>query len=527
MLRRITLLFDGCKTKETIWVYTQVFYDRVFYDTVFHMAITNILNMYFNYIRKCAMIATRKSMSGFNRMLKCYFSYPGYTRTAQPRVNRIQEECTMGMTMSQKILAHAAGLERVAAGDLIMANLDMVLANDITGPVSIKEMDKFTKKGVFDKNKIALVPDHFSPNKDIQSAQNCKCMREFACSNKITHFYEVGQMGIEHALLPEKGIVTAGDTVIGADSHTCTYGALGAFSTGVGSTDAAVGMAYGKAWFKVPSALKFVLTGKPAPWISGKDIILHIIGMIGVDGALYKSMEFTGDGIAWLSMDDRFTIANMAIEAGGKNGIFPVDEKTIAYIEAHMSPEKKDAFEKTGQKPYRIFEADADAEYDETYVIDLSTLKPTVSFPHLPENTHTIDQVGDIKIDQVVIGSCTNGRLEDLKIAAEVLKGRKVADGLRVIIIPATQQVYLDAMEAGYIKTFIEAGAIVSTPTCGPCLGGYMGILAEHERCVSTTNRNFVGRMGHVTSEIYLASPAVAAASAVTGKISGPAELGL
>ncbi len=522
MLRRITLLFDGCKTKETIWVYTQVFYDMVF-----HIAITNILNMYFNYIRKCAMIATRKSMSGFNRMLKCYFSYPGYTRTAQPRVNRIQEECTMGMTMSQKILAHAAGLERVAAGDLIMANLDMVLANDITGPVSIKEMDKFTKKGVFDKNKIALVPDHFSPNKDIQSAQNCKCMREFACSNKITHFYEVGQMGIEHALLPEKGIVTAGDTVIGADSHTCTYGALGAFSTGVGSTDAAVGMAYGKAWFKVPSALKFVLTGKPAPWISGKDIILHIIGMIGVDGALYKSMEFTGDGIAWLSMDDRFTIANMAIEAGGKNGIFPVDEKTIAYIEAHMSPEKKEAFEKTGQKPYRIFEADADAEYDETYVIDLSTLKPTVSFPHLPENTHTIDQVGDIKIDQVVIGSCTNGRLEDLKIAAEVLKGRKVADGLRVIIIPATQQVYLDAMEAGYIKTFIEAGAIVSTPTCGPCLGGYMGILAEHERCVSTTNRNFVGRMGHVTSEIYLASPAVAAASAVTGKISGPAELGL
>lgn len=433
----------------------------------------------------------------------------------------------MGMTMSQKILAHAAGLSQVAAGDLIMANLDMVLANDITGPVSIHEMDKFERKGVFDKDKIALVPDHFSPNKDIKSAQNCKCMREFAHANHITHFYEVGQMGIEHALLPEKGIVTAGDTVIGADSHTCTYGAMGAFSTGVGSTDAAVGMAYGKAWFKVPSAIKFELTGKPAPWISGKDIILHIIGMIGVDGALYRSMEFTGDGIKYLSMDDRFTIANMAIEAGGKNGIFPVDEKTIEYIESHMSDRMREEYEKTGVPPYKIFEADGDASYDETYVIDLSTLKPTVAFPHLSENTHTIDAVGDIQIDQVVIGSCTNGRLEDLEIAAKVLKGRKVAPGLRVIVIPATQKIYMDAMEAGYLKTFIEAGAIVSTPTCGPCLGGYMGILAEHERCVSTTNRNFVGRMGHVTSEIYLASPAVAAASAVTGKISGPEALGL
>lgn len=433
----------------------------------------------------------------------------------------------MGMTMTQKILAHAAGLDEVKAGQLIMANLDMVLANDITGPVAIQEMDKFNKKGVFDKDKIALIPDHFSPNKDIKSAQNCKCMRDFAHCNHITHFYEVGEMGIEHALLPEKGIVTAGDTVIGADSHTCTYGALGAFSTGVGSTDAAAGMSTGKAWFKVPSAIKFVLTGKPAKWVSGKDIILHIIGMIGVDGALYRSMEFTGDGIAHLSMDDRFTIANMAIEAGGKNGIFPVDDVTVEYIEAHMNPARREACQKAGIPAYTVYEADEDAEYDETYVIDLSQLKPTVAFPHLPENTHTIDEVGDIAIDQVVIGSCTNGRLEDIKTAAEILKGRKVAKGLRVIVIPATQQVYLDAMKAGYIQTFIEAGAIVSTPTCGPCLGGYMGILADHERCVSTTNRNFVGRMGHVTSEIYLASPAVAAASAVTGKISGPSDLGL
>lgn len=433
----------------------------------------------------------------------------------------------MGMTMTQKILAHAAGLNEVKAGQLIMAKLDMVLANDITGPVAIHEMEKFEKKGVFDKDKIALIPDHFSPNKDIKSAQNCKCMRDFAHCNHITHFYEVGEMGIEHALLPEKGIVTAGDTVIGADSHTCTYGALGAFSTGVGSTDAAAGMSTGKAWFKVPSAIKFVLTGRPSKWVSGKDIILHIIGLIGVDGALYRSMEFTGDGIAHLSMDDRFTIANMAIEAGGKNGIFPVDETAVKYIEEHMNPARYEACKKAGVPAYTIYEADDDAEYDETYVIDLSTLKSTVAFPHLPENTHTIDEVGDIDIDQVVIGSCTNGRLEDLAAAAEVLKGRKVKKGLRVIVIPATQQIYLDAMKAGYIQTFIEAGAIVSTPTCGPCLGGYMGILAEHERCVSTTNRNFVGRMGHVTSEIYLASPAVAAASAVTGKISGPEALGL
>lgn len=433
----------------------------------------------------------------------------------------------MGMTMTQKILAHAAGLDKVEAGQLIMAKLDMVLANDITGPVAINEMAKFDKEGVFDKDKIALIPDHFSPNKDIKSAQNCKCMRDFAHCHDITHFYEVGEMGIEHALLPEKGIVTAGDTVIGADSHTCTYGAIGAFSTGVGSTDAAVGMSSGKAWFKVPSAIKFELTGKPAKWISGKDIILHIIGMIGVDGALYRSMEFTGDGIQYLSMDDRFTIANMAIEAGGKNGIFPVDELAVKYIEEHMNPARKAACEAAGIAPYTIYEADEDAVYDETYVIDLSTLKSTVAFPHLPENTYTIDAIDNIEIDQVVIGSCTNGRLDDLKVAAEILKGRKVKKGLRVIVIPATQQIYLDAMAAGYIQTFIEAGAIVSTPTCGPCLGGYMGILAEEERCVSTTNRNFVGRMGHVTSEIYLASPAVAAASAVTGKISGPSELGL
>ncbi len=433
----------------------------------------------------------------------------------------------MGMTMTQKILAHAAGLESVEAGQLIMAKLDLVLANDITGPVAINEMEKFDKDGVFNKNKIALIPDHFSPNKDIKSAQNCKCMRDFAHCHGITHFYEVGEMGIEHALLPEKGIVAAGDTVIGADSHTCTYGAIGAFSTGVGSTDAAAGMSTGQAWFKVPSAIKFVLTGKPAPWISGKDIILHIIGMIGVDGALYRSMEFVGDGIQYLSMDDRFTIANMAIEAGGKNGIFPVDDLAVKYIEDHINPVRKADYEAAGRPLYTVYEADEDAVYDETYVIDLSTLKPTVAFPHLPENTHTIDEIDDITIDQVVIGSCTNGRLDDLKIAAEILKGRKVAKGLRVIVIPATQQIYLDAMKAGYIQTFIEAGAIVSTPTCGPCLGGYMGILAEHERCVSTTNRNFVGRMGHVTSEIYLASPAVAAASAVTGKISGPSDLGL
>ncbi len=419
----------------------------------------------------------------------------------------------MGMTMTQKILAAAAGLPSVEAGQLIEADLDLVLGNDITSPVAIHEMDKMKVDGVFNKDKIALVPDHFVPNKDIKSAEHCKCVREFARKNEITNYFEVGQMGIEHALLPEKGLTVAGDVIIGADSHTCTYGALGAFSTGVGSTDMAAGMATGKAWFKVPSAIKFVLTGKPNKWVSGKDVILHIIGMIGVDGALYKSMEFVGDGIKNLSMDDRFTIANMAIEAGGKNGIFPVDDIAEAYMKEHSTRE------------YTIYEADEDAVYDETYVIDLSTLKSTVAFPHLPENTKTIDNVGDIKIDQVVIGSCTNGRLDDLRIAAEVLQGRKVADGIRVIIIPATQAIYLKAMEEGLLKTFIEAGAVVSTPTCGPCLGGYMGILAEGERCVSTTNRNFVGRMGHVKSEIYLASPAVAAASAITGKITDPADL--
>ena len=418
--------------------------------------------------------------------------------------------------MTQKILAAAAGLEKVEAGQLIEANLDLVLGNDITSPVAIKEMDKFTTKGVFDKDKIALVPDHFVPNKDIKSAEHCKCVREFARKNEITNYFEVGEMGIEHALLPEKGLTVAGDVIIGADSHTCTYGALGAFSTGVGSTDMAAGMATGKAWFKVPSAIKFNLVGKPSKWVSGKDVILHIIGKIGVDGALYKSMEFTGDGIANLSMDDRFTIANMAIEAGGKNGIFPVDNLAEDYMKEHS------------KRAYKIFEADEDAVYDEEYTIDLSELRPTVSFPHLPENTHTIDEIrkmDKISVDQVVIGSCTNGRLDDLRTAAKVLKGRHVAKGMRCIVIPATQAIYMQAMEEGLLKIFIEAGAIVSTPTCGPCLGGYMGILAEGERCVSTTNRNFVGRMGHVKSEIYLASPAVAAASAVTGKISAPDEL--
>ena len=420
----------------------------------------------------------------------------------------------MGMTMTQKILAAHAGLSEVKAGQLIEADLDLVLGNDITSPVAIHEMDKMTVKTVFDKDKIALVPDHFVPNKDIKSAEHCKCVREFAAKHDITNYFEVGQMGIEHALLPEQGLTVAGDVIIGADSHTCTYGALGAFSTGVGSTDMAAGMVTGKAWFKVPSAIKFNIVGEKAPYISGKDVILHIIGMIGVDGALYKSMEFVGDGIKNLTMDDRFTIANMAIEAGGKNGIFPVDEKAIAYMEEHST------------KKYTVYEADEDAVYDEEYTIDLSTLKSTVAFPHLPENTHTIDEIDPaLKIDQVVIGSCTNGRIDDLRCAAEILKGRKVAKGMRLIVIPATQAIYLQAMEEGLLKIFIEAGGVVSTPTCGPCLGGYMGILAENERCVSTTNRNFVGRMGHVTSEIYLASPAVAAASAITGHISDPAKL--
>ena len=418
----------------------------------------------------------------------------------------------MGMTMTQKILARRAGLPSVKAGQLIEADLDLVLGNDITAPVAIKEMNRFRKEGVFDKDKIALVPDHFVPAKDIKSAENCKCVREFAHRNKITNYFEVGQMGIEHALLPEQGLVAPGDVIIGADSHTCTYGALGAFSTGVGSTDMAAGMATGKAWFKVPSAIQFHLTGKLSPKVSGKDVILHIIGMIGVDGALYQSMEFTGPGVGALSMDDRFTISNMAIEAGGKNGIFPVDEKTLAYEKEHGAAEGV------------IFEADSDAEYEKTYEINLSEIKPTVSFPHLPENAKTFDEIPEIRIDQVVIGSCTNGRISDLRSAAAILKGRHVAEGMRCIVIPATNRIYLEALKEGLIETFIEAGAVVSTPTCGPCLGGYMGILAAGERCVSTTNRNFVGRMGDTTSEIYLASPATAAASAIAGVIADPSS---
>lgn len=419
----------------------------------------------------------------------------------------------MGMTMTQKILAAHAGLESVTAGQLINAKLDMVLGNDVTSPVAINEMNKFGKDTVFDKTRISLVMDHFTPNKDIQSAQNCKQVREFAKKHGILHYYDVGKMGIEHALLPEQGIVTCGDCIIGADSHTCTYGALGAFSTGVGSTDMAAGMITGMAWFKVPSAIKVVVTGDKPEYISGKDVILNIIGRIGVDGALYKSLEFCGSGIKNLSMDDRLTIANMAIECGAKNGIFPVDEVTLEYVNGRSLRE------------YKVFEADEDAQYDETITVDLSTLRPTVAFPHLPENTKTIDEVPEIKIDQVVIGSCTNGRMEDMRTAASILKGKKVADGVRVIVIPATQQIYLDCIKEGLTEIFIEAGAIVSTPTCGPCLGGHMGILAKGERAVSTSNRNFVGRMGHTESEIYLASPAVAAASAVAGYIADPAKI--
>ena len=415
----------------------------------------------------------------------------------------------MAMTMTQKILARHAGLDSVSAGQLIEANLDLTLANDITGPVAIREMEKAGFEKVFDRAKIALVMDHFAPNKDIKSAQQCLECREFARKHDIINFYDVGEMGVEHALLPEKGLTAPGELIIGADSHTCTYGALGAFSTGVGSTDLAAGMATGKAWFKVPSAIKFVLKGKKAPWISGKDVILHIIGRIGVDGALYQSMEFTGEGVHELSMDDRFTICNMAIEAGAKNGIFPVDDKTMEYIKGRVDRE------------VTAFDADADAEYTATYEIDLSALRPTVACPHLPENTRTVDELGRIEIQQSVIGSCTNGRIEDMRIAAEILKGRHV----RTIVIPATQEVYLQCIEEGLAKIFIQAGAIVSTPTCGPCLGGHMGILAQGERSVSTTNRNFVGRMGHITSEIYLASPAVAAASAVKGYICAPEDL--
>lgn len=416
----------------------------------------------------------------------------------------------MGMTMTQKILADHAGLDKVVAGQLIEANLDMVLGNDVTSPVAINEMNKFGRTSVFDKTRISLVMDHFTPNKDIQSAENCKQVREFAKKNDILHYYDVGNMGIEHALLPEQGIVTCGDCIIGADSHTCTYGALGAFSTGVGSTDMAAGMVTGKAWFKVPSAIKVVITGKKAPCISGKDVILHLIGRIGVDGALYKSLEFTGDGIKELSMDDRLCIANMAIEGGAKNGIFPVDDITLEYVKDRSLRE------------YKVYEADEDAEYDSVVEIDLSTLKPTVACPHLPENTKTVDELDKLEIDQVVIGSCTNGRMEDMRIAASILKGKKIAKGIRCIVIPATQSIYLQCIKEGLAEIFVEAGAIVSTPTCGPCLGGHMGILAAGERAVSTSNRNFVGRMGHTKSEIYLASPAVAAASALAGYIADP-----
>lgn len=419
----------------------------------------------------------------------------------------------MGMTMSQKILAAHAGLDKVEAGQLIMANLDMVLGNDITSPVAINEFEKAGFSSVFDNKKISMVMDHFAPNKDIKAAQQTKQSRTFANKYDILNFYDAGEMGIEHTLLPDKGIVAAGELIIGADSHTCTYGAIGAFSTGVGSTDMAAGMATGRAWFKVPSAMKFEIVGKKGKYISGKDVILHIIGMIGVDGALYRSMEFTGPGIAELTMDDRFTIANMAIEAGGKNGIFPVDEKTVEYMKGRVN------------RPYKVYEADPDAEYEKTYTIDLSTLKPTVSFPHLPENTRTIDNVGEVKIDQVVIGSCTNGRISDMETAANILKGKKVAPGIRVIVIPATQEIFKECMVRGWASIFVDAGCVFSTPTCGPCLGGYMGILAEGERCISTTNRNFIGRMGHVDSEVYLASPAVAAASALTGYITDPAKI--
>lgn len=420
----------------------------------------------------------------------------------------------MAMTMTQKILAKGAGQSELKPGQLIMSKLDLVLGNDITAPVAIEEFNKLEADGVFDRDKVALVPDHFTPNKDIKAAELCKCMREFAYSNEITNYFEVGEAGIEHALIPEKGLAVAGDIIIGADSHTCTYGALGAFSTGVGSTDMAAGMATGEAWFKVPSALRFNLTGGLTGHSSGKDLILHIIGLIGVDGALYKSMEFSGPGCSSLTMDDRFTVCNMAIEAGAKNGIFPVDEKTIAYIREHSDRE------------YEIFEADADAEYDEVYDIDLGAIRPTVSFPHLPDNTRTIDEVGDVRIDQAVIGSCTNGRISDMRAAAAILKGRKVAKGVRTIVIPATQKIYLECVKEGLAEIFINAGAVFSTPTCGPCLGGHMGVLAKGERAVSTTNRNFIGRMGDPESEVYLANPAVAAASAVAGRIIDPDNIG-
>ena len=422
----------------------------------------------------------------------------------------------MGMTMTQKILAAHAGLDEVTAGQLIEAKLDVVMANDITGPMAVPVFYQMAEN-VFDKDKVVLVPDHFTPNKDIKSAENSKSIREFAKKQGLTHYYEIGQMGIEHAILPEKGIVVAGEGIIGADSHTCTYGALGAFSTGVGTTDIATGMAMGELWFKVPSAVKFVLTGKPSPFVSGKDIILHIIGKIGVDGALYKSMEFVGDGIANLTMDDRFTMANMAIEAGAKNGIFMVDEQAEAYIKEHS------------EKSYNVYEADEDAQYDEVIEINLAEVRPTVAFPHLPGNAKTIDEVEamePIKIDQVVIGSCTNGRMEDLRRAAAVLKGHTVHPDVRVIVLPATQKIYKECIKEGIVDIFIDAGCAFSTPSCGPCMGGHMGVLAAGEKCVSTTNRNFVGRMGHVDSLIYLASPEVAAASAIAGCIANPEKVG-
>jgi len=423
----------------------------------------------------------------------------------------------MSMTMTQKILAAHTGLDHIHPGQFIEADLDVVLVNDITGPVAIREFARMGTDDVFDRKKIVLTPDHFTPNKDIKAAEQAKELREFAEEKGIINYFEVGRVGIEHAFLPEQGLVTAGDVIIGADSHTCTYGALGAFSTGVGSTDAAAGMALGKAWFRVPQAIKFELTGSLPPWVSGKDLILHIIGMIGVDGALYSSMEFTGPGVAALSMDDRFAVSNMAIEAGAKNGIFPVDEKTLEYIDSHPA--------KTMTKNLKVYEADPDADYASSYSIDLSALRPTVSFPSLPDNTRTIDEAKGIRIDQSVIGSCTNGRHEDMEVTARILKGRKIADGVRCIIIPGTQEIYLDCVKNGWAEIFVEAGAVLSTPTCGPCLGGHMGVLAAGERAVATTNRNFVGRMGHVDSEVYLASPAVAAASAVTGFITDPAEL--
>ena len=422
----------------------------------------------------------------------------------------------MGMTMTQKILAKHAGLAQVSEGQLIEAKLDVVMANDITGPMAIPVFYQMAEH-VFDKQKVVLVPDHFTPNKDIKSAENSKSLREFAKKQELTHYYEIGQMGIEHALLPEKGITVAGECIIGADSHTCTYGALGAFSTGVGTTDIATGMATGELWFKVPGAIQFVLKGKPEPFVSGKDIILHIIGKIGVDGALYQSMEFVGDGIANLSMDDRFTMANMAIEAGAKNAIFMVDAQAEDYIKAHST------------KEYTIYTADTDAVYTDIIEIDLASVRPTVAFPHLPENAKTVDEIEDMEpilIDQVVIGSCTNGRMEDMRRAANILKGNQVNSNVRVMIIPATQKIYKECIAEGLVDIFIDAGCSFNTPSCGPCMGGHMGVMAAGEKCVSTTNRNFVGRMGHVDSLIYLASPEVAAASAIAGKIANPEKIG-